>query len=44
MNFIAYAIGDPCDDIPHPDVCPDKDGTINRLYVRYDQQSRGFER
>ncbi len=32
-ELVAYAVVGPCDDIPHPDVCLDKDGTINRLFV-----------
>lgn len=43
-ELVAYAVAGPCtiDDIPHPDVCSNEDGLINRLYVRRHQQSSGF--
>ena len=32
---VAYAVAGPCNNniIPHPDVCPEKDGLLNRLFV-----------
>jgi len=45
-ELVAFASAGPCDthDVPHPDVCSDKDGAIYRLYVQRDQQSHGFGR
>jgi ribosomal protein S18 acetylase RimI-like enzyme len=45
-ELVAYAIAGLCDidDIPHPDVQTNKDGTLNRLYVRRDRQNYGFGR
>ncbi|CAF1331461.1 unnamed protein product [Rotaria sordida] len=43
-ELVAYAAVSPCiiDDIPHSDVCSNKDGALHRLYVRRDRQSHGF--
>ncbi|CAF1072362.1 unnamed protein product [Rotaria sordida] len=43
-ELVAYAIAGPCDavDIPHPDICSNKDGAINLLYVRRHQRSHGL--
>jgi ribosomal protein S18 acetylase RimI-like enzyme len=43
-ELVAFASVGLCDsdDIPHPDVCPNKDGAINRLYVLRDRRSLGF--
>jgi len=43
-ELVAYAVAGPCDieDIPHPDVCSNKDAALNRLYVRRDRRSRRF--
>lgn len=43
-ELVAYAMAGPCnaDDIPHPDVCSNKHGAINRLYVQRDLQGQGF--
>ncbi|CAF3908696.1 unnamed protein product, partial [Rotaria sp. Silwood1] len=41
-EFVAYAVAGPCDNIPHPDICSNTDGTLNRLFVRRDRQSHGF--
>ncbi len=45
-ELIAFAMAGSCeaDDIPHSDICSDKDGTLNRLYVQRDHQSQGFGR
>jgi ribosomal protein S18 acetylase RimI-like enzyme len=45
-ELVAYAVVGPCDvaDMPHPDVCSNKDGALNRLFVRRDRQSYGFGR
>ncbi|CAF1216234.1 unnamed protein product [Rotaria sp. Silwood1] len=43
-EFIAYAVAGASDDISHLDVCPNKDGILNRLYIRRDHQSHGFGR
>jgi ribosomal protein S18 acetylase RimI-like enzyme len=43
-ELVALAVVGPCDadDIPHSDVCSNKDGAIYRLYVQRDRQSHGF--
>ncbi|CAF0776231.1 unnamed protein product [Adineta steineri] len=43
-ELVAYAVAGPChiEDVPHPDVCSNKDALLNRLYVRRDWHSRGF--
>jgi ribosomal protein S18 acetylase RimI-like enzyme len=43
-ELVAFVMAGPCydDEIPHPDVCSDKDAELNRLYVRRDLQSHGF--
>ncbi|CAF4736317.1 unnamed protein product [Rotaria sp. Silwood1] len=43
-EIVAYAVVSPCiiDEIPHSDVCSNKDGVLNRLYVRRDRRSHGF--
>jgi ribosomal protein S18 acetylase RimI-like enzyme len=45
-ELVAYALVGLCDvaDMPHPDVSPNKDGELNRLYIRRDRQSFGFGR
>ena len=43
-ELIAFASIGLCDgdEIPHPDVCPNKDGAINLFYVLRDRRSHGF--
>jgi ribosomal protein S18 acetylase RimI-like enzyme len=43
-ELVAYTVVGPCniDDIPHPDVCSNKDAEIYSLYIRRDRQNRGF--
>lgn len=43
-ELVAYALVRPCntDDLPHLDICSNKEGAISRLYVRRDRQGQGF--
>ncbi len=43
-ELVAFALVGPCntDDIPHSDICSDKDGAICCLYVQRDRRSHGF--
>jgi ribosomal protein S18 acetylase RimI-like enzyme len=41
-ELVAYAVAGPCDGISHPDVQPNLDGSVYRLYVRRDQHNHGF--
>jgi RimJ/RimL family protein N-acetyltransferase len=41
-DLIGYALVGPCNNIPHPDVCSNKDGLLNRFFIRRDQRNHGF--
>ena len=43
-EFVAYTVVGPVDNIPHPGICPDKDGMLRRLFVRRDRRNHGFGR
>lgn len=43
-ELIAYAVVGPCNNMPHSDICPNQDGTLNLLFIRRDRQSHGFGR
>ncbi len=43
-ELVAFTVVGPCniDDIPHPDVCSNKDAAIYSLFIRRDLQNREF--
>ncbi|CAF4238798.1 unnamed protein product [Rotaria sp. Silwood2] len=41
-KLVGYASVGPCNDIPHPDVRPNKDALVSAIYIQRDRRNHGF--